>query len=78
MPIKRIKSNENKVLLQKALRERLDTLTESLQEAEIGNKGIDLIKEMKELYAILDHVFTEDKARKDQPTNIKFTWILPQ
>ncbi len=48
--------------LQKALQERLNLLTESLSEAEVGQKGIELIKEMKELCSMLEENSSTPKA----------------
>ncbi len=71
-----------KASLQKALKERLGLLTEGLGQAEMGAKGIDLVKEMKELHAMLEHVLGEQKASakaetsasKDAPLQIILSW----
>ncbi len=65
--------------LQKALQERLALLTASLSEAEVGGKGIELVKEMKELYAMLDAADeTVQAARKQEPQEIRIMWAVPQ
>ncbi len=65
--------------LHKALQERLALLTASLSEAEVGGKGIELVKEMKELYAMLDAADeTAQAARKQEPQEIRIMWAVPQ
>ncbi len=66
--------------LQKALKDRLERLTLSLSEAEVGNKGIELIKEMKELCALLENASSELETNKKNTAPIQtiFTWAAPQ
>ncbi len=66
--------------MQKALKDRLERLTLSLSEAEVGCKGIELIKEMKELCALLENASPEQEASKKAtaPVQTIFTWASPQ
>ncbi len=73
-----------KIALQKALKERLVVLTQSLAEAEKGQKGIELVKEMKELHSMLESMNDEklrDNKKKESPQYHIFTWgpvqVLP-
>ncbi len=43
-----------KTALSKALKGRLCVLTQALGEAEVGGKGIDIVKEIKELQVLLE------------------------
>lgn len=63
--------------LSDALETRLDALTESLAVAQVADKGIDLVKEIKELHAILRAVREGDKqgeADKGQVSRIILMW----
>ncbi len=76
------KARMGKLALQKALKERLDKLTLSLGEAEVGGKGIELIKEMKELCALLENPTGRESQSLSKsavvPLKMNFTWIMPQ
>ncbi len=66
-----------KVALQKALKERLALLTQGLAEAEKGNKGIDLVKEIKELHTMLENMQTtnlHESKQRDAAQTYVFTW----
>ncbi len=74
------KQTFNKSSLQKALKDRLALLTGGLGEAEMGGKGIELVKEMKELHTMLENILGEEKAskaqdsKKDSQMHITFSW----
>ncbi len=74
----------SKVSLQKTLKDRLVLLSNGLKEAEMGNKGIELVKEMKELHAMLEHILGEGKqaskqeAAKSTAMHISFSWGIPE
>ncbi len=64
------KPRGGKIALEKALKARLATLTASLATAEVGVKGIDLVKEIKELQSLLTAVDTEHNTKtsiKEEP-----------
>ncbi len=73
-----------KASLQKTLKDRLVLLSNGLKEAEMGNKGIELVKEMKELHTMLENILSEDKqdAKKDVAKgvgmHISFSWGVPE
>lgn len=50
-----------------ALEARLEALTTGLEQVDVTGKGLDLIKEIKELHAILDNL-REDNTAKAPPT----------
>ncbi len=75
------RTRSGKVALQKALKERLERLTLSLSEAEVGDKGIELIKEMKELCALLENASSQGQSadkKNTQPVHMTFSWSAPQ
>ncbi len=75
------RTQSNKRALQKALKERLERLTLSLGQAQVGDKGIELIKEMKELCALLENATPEVKTERNisaQSHTMTFTWATPQ
>lgn len=57
-----------------ALETRLDALTENLAVAQVADKGIDMVKEIKELHAILRAVREGDKATDASPTRVILMW----
>ncbi len=66
-----------KIALQNALKERLSLLTTGLKEAEMGAKGIELVKEMKELHAMLESILGEKNSKKEAHTHMVFSWADP-
>lgn len=56
--------------LLQALESRLEALTEGLEQVDVTGKGIELIKEIKELHAILHNLQQDaaDKASKSAST----------
>ncbi len=60
------KAPYGKTLLAKALKERLSMLTRALGEADVGGKGIDIVKEIKELHVLLDALSTNSVPRSDE------------
>lgn len=63
--------------LSDALEKRLDALTENLAVAQVADKGIDLVKEIKELHTILRAVREGDsqgEADKGQAPRIILMW----
>ena len=58
-----------------SLEQRLDLLTRTLGEAEIAGKSIDIVKEIKELHAILRSLREEDAP--DAPPKIVVVWGGP-
>lgn len=60
-----------------ALESRLDTLTENLAVAQVADKGIDMVKEIKELHAILRAMQDGDTAAdaaKAGPPRVILVW----
>ncbi|MEG2173819.1 MAG: hypothetical protein RRY29_11280 [Desulfovibrionaceae bacterium] len=60
-----------------ALELRLDALTENLAVAQVADKGIDMVKEIKELHTILKAVREGDKAPEGaaaSPTRVILMW----
>lgn len=60
-----------------ALETRLDALTENLAVAQVAEKGIDMVKEIKELHTILRSVREGDKDPEKQsasPSRIILLW----
>lgn len=73
---KKISVRRQKRLLD-ALETRLDALTENLAVAQVADKGIDMVKEIKELHAILRAVREGDKATDAaaaSPTRVILMW----
>ncbi len=73
-------TRSGKAALQKALKDRLERLTLSLGEAQVGDKGIELIKEMKELCTLLENADTSRiKSIKQEASAVPmvFTWAAP-
>lgn len=58
-----------------SLEQRLDLLTRTLGEAEIAGKSIDIVKEIKELHAILRSLREEDAP--GAPPKIMVVWGGP-
>ncbi len=69
---KRISYTKN--TLQKALKARLAALTQGLADADVGDKGIDLVKEIKELHAIIATLAPESTQAKPENTKIEVGW----
>ncbi len=66
-----------KIALQKALKERLALLTQGLAEAERGSKGIELVKEIKELHGMLENLCEQKGSANSKKENVQchvFTW----
>ncbi len=63
--------------MQKILQERLKILIQSLTEAETGSKGIDLLKEIKELHnMLLDVNNTKQNTKNTESTTEHiFSWV---
>lgn len=64
-----------------ALESRLDALTENLAVAQIADKGIDMVKEIKELHAILRAMQDGDSAAdaaKAGPPRVILMWGTAQ
>lgn len=60
-----------------ALETRLDALTENLAVAQVAEKGIDMVKEIKELHTMLRSVREGDKVPENvnaQSTRIILMW----
>ncbi len=68
------KVNYSKAHLEKSLRTRLGILTTSLHSADITGKGIDLIKEIKELYSMIAALKPESKTQKTENSKIEVVW----
>lgn len=63
-----------------ALENRLDALTENLAVAQVAEKGIDMVKEIKELHAILRAMKDGDSAAdaaKSGPPRVILMWGPP-
>ncbi len=58
-----------------SLEQRLDLLTSTLGEAEVAGKSIDIVKEIKELHAILRSLREEDAP--GAPPKIMVVWGGP-
>lgn len=59
--------------LLRSLEERLALLTNSLNQADIAEKSIDIVKEIKELHAILGRV-GRGPPRRPRPHALRVTW----
>ena len=73
-PAKRKSSCRNSPLLD-SLEQRLDLLTRTLSAADIAEKSIDIVKEIKELHAILRSL--RDEASPDAPPRMVVVWGGP-
>ncbi|MCH5144411.1 hypothetical protein [Desulfovibrio sp. UIB00] len=73
-PAKRKGSCRNSTLLD-SLGQRLDLLTSTLSAADIAEKSIDIVKEIKELHAILRSL--RDEASPDAPPRMVVVWGAP-
>ncbi len=69
------KRKKSRALLD-SLELRLDLLTRTLNEAEISEKSIDIVKEIKELHAILRSLREVDAP--EQPQALMVVWGGPQ
>ena len=69
------KRRKSRALLD-SLELRLDLLTRTLNEAEISEKSIDIVKEIKELHAILRSLREVDAP--EQPQALMVVWGGPQ
>ncbi len=58
-----------------SLEQRLDLLTSTLGEAEVAGKSIDIVKEIKELHAILRSL--REKDAPEAPPKIMVVWGGP-
>ena len=70
-PAKRKMSARNNPLLD-SLEQRLDLLTRTLSAADIAEKSIDIVKEIKELHAILRSL--RDDSPSDGPSRLVVVW----
>ncbi len=66
-----------KATLEKALKARLAALTKGLAEADVGGKGIDLVKEIKELHSMIAALKPEPKAQKVEDSKLVVVWGPP-
>ena len=73
-PAKRKGSCRNSTLLD-SLGQRLDLLTSTLSAADIAEKSIDIVKEIKELHAILRSL--RDEASPEAPPRMVVVWGGP-
>lgn len=73
-PAKRKSACRNSPLLD-SLEQRLDLLTRNLSAADIAEKSIDIVKEIKELHAILRSL--RDEASPDAPPRMVVVWGGP-
>ena len=73
-PAKRKSSCRNSPLLD-SLEQRLDLLTRTLSAADIAEKSIDIVKEIKELHAILRSL--RDEASPEAPPRMVVVWGGP-
>lgn len=73
-PAKRKGTCRNSTLLD-SLGQRLDLLTSTLSAADIAEKSIDIVKEIKELHAILRSL--RDEASPDAPPRMVVVWGGP-
>ena len=70
-PAKRKTSARNSPLLD-SLEQRLDLLTRTLSAADIAEKSIDIVKEIKELHAILRSL--RDDSSPEGPSRLVVVW----
>ena len=71
----RARKSRKSARLLDSLEQRLDLLTRTLGEAEIAGKSIDIVKEIKELHAILRSLREEDAP--DAPPKVVVVWGGP-
>ncbi len=60
--------------LDKAIKTRLSALIQGLGDAEVGGKGIDLVKEIKELYIMIADLNPSAKAVKQENSKLEVGW----
>ncbi len=70
--------NYTKSALEKALKARLAALTAGLAGAGVGEKGIDLVKEIKELHSMIASLKPETKPKKTEDNKLVIVWGPPQ
>ncbi len=73
-----VTTNYRKSALEKALKARLVALTEGLAGADIGEKGIDLVKEIKELHSMIAALNPATNNKKAENSNIVVVWGPPE
>lgn len=61
-------------LLLESLETRLEALTGGLQGAVVTDKGIDLVKEMKELHALLEALQPQKRAQSTDGARVIVVW----
>ncbi len=77
LPIKKAPHKKaSKTELEKALQERLSVLTDVLTMAEVGNKGIELVKEIKELHSLLLSLRPQQESKPSPSAAIRIGWNL--
>ncbi len=77
LPVKKVTHKRaSKNELEKALHERLSVLTEVLTMAEVGNKGIELVKEIKELHSLLLSLRPQQESKTNSNTTMHIAWNL--
>ena len=75
MPPAKRRSTTHAAPLLDSLEQRLDLLTRTLSAADIAEKSIDIVKEIKELHAILRSLREEDAP--DAPPKVVVVWGGP-
>ena len=73
----KLTANLLKKALEKALHERLQRLTEHLDTAEVSEKSIDIVKEIKELHALartLEQEGTSQDGDRKPPAPLRVIW----
>ena len=73
----KLTANLLKKALEKALHERLQRLTEHLDTAEVSEKSIDIVKEIKELHALartLEQEGTSQDGDRNPPAPLRVIW----
>lgn len=73
---KRATKNRKSRHLLDSLEQRLDLLTRTLNEADISEKSIDIVKKIKELHTILRSL--REAEAPDQPQQLMVVWGGPQ
>ncbi len=68
------KATNAEAKLVNALKARLAALTQGLGDADVGGRGIDLVKEIKELYSIISALNPDVKAQKADNTKVEVGW----
>ncbi len=66
------KNSYARAALEKAFKSRLTALIQGLGDAEVGGKGIDLVKEIKELYSMITDL--TPNAKEQEQTKIEVGW----